>query len=91
MVIPEERLVVVTIWPNPAPNSVKVLPDERLVVVSGSEETPLDFKVTGSTWITVGSQRATLTDLAAQTNQQASVRFIPLRNGNFAQTIEVSP
>ncbi len=64
--------------------------DERLVVVAGSSGVPYNFKVTGATRIRIDGKRAKLADLAEQTKKKVSVKFIPRRSGNIAQSIEVS-
>jgi hypothetical protein len=47
------------------------------------------FKVTGATRIKVAGKKAKLDELASQTNKAASVKFLPTRSGNVAQSIEI--
>ena len=66
-----------------------VVADKKLVVLTDSSGIPFDFKVSGATRVKVGGKKAKLDDLAAQTSKSASVKFLPLRTGNVAQSIEV--
>jgi ABC-type amino acid transport substrate-binding protein len=66
-----------------------VAADKKIVVLTDSAGTPFNFKVTGATRIKVAGKKAKLGDLASETNKAASVRFLPTRSGNVAQSIEV--
>jgi hypothetical protein len=66
-----------------------VATDQKLVVLTSSSGTSYNFKVTGATRIKVAGKKAKLDELAAQANKSASVKFLPLRTGNLAQSIEV--
>lgn len=66
-----------------------VATDKKLVVLTSSSGTSYNFKVTGATRIKVAGKKAKLDELAAQANKSASVKFLPLRTGNLAQSIEV--
>jgi hypothetical protein len=66
-----------------------VATDKKLVVLTSSSGTSYDFKVTAGTRIKVAGKKAKLDELAAQANKTASVKFLPLRTGNVAQSIEV--
>jgi len=66
-----------------------VAADKKLVVLTSSAGIPYDLKVTGATRIKVAGKKAKLAELAAQTNKSAAVKFLPLRTGNVAQSIEV--
>jgi hypothetical protein len=66
-----------------------VAADKKLVAITGSGGVPYNFKVTGSTRIKVGGKKAKLADLEGQSGKSASVKFLPLRSGNVAQSIEV--
>lgn len=70
-------------------NLQMVITDKKLVVLTDSSGVPFNFKVTGATRIKVGGKKAKLDELAGQTNKSASVKFLPLRTGNVAQSIEV--
>lgn len=63
--------------------------DKKIVVVADATGTPFNFKVTGATRIKVAGKKAKLGELAGQTGKSASVKFLPLRSGNVAQSIEV--
>jgi len=63
--------------------------EKKLVVVTGPNGVPYNFTVSGGTKITVGGNKAKLSDL--QTGKQASVSFVPAKKrGNLAKSIEVS-
>ncbi len=61
----------------------------NLIVLTGSNGIPYNFRVTRGTRITVSGKKATFEDLSAQANAQASVEFVPRSNGNFAESIKV--
>lgn len=65
--------------------------DKKLVVITDSNGVPFDFKVTKGTRIEVNGKKSTLSDLAQQTNKQASVKYRDgLEHGLLAQSIQVS-
>jgi ABC-type amino acid transport substrate-binding protein len=68
-----------------------VAADKKIVVLTDSAGTPFNFKVTGTTRIKVAGKKAKLDELASQTNKAASVKFLPTRSGNVAQSIEIGP
>lgn len=102
MVLPEKRLIVLTVPAASVPKFLMVLEDNttvsqkpegvvkhhRKVILTQSDEATFNFKVTSSTSIIVGGQKMS-GSLAALNNRQATVRFVPLRSGNVAQAIEV--
>ena len=63
---------------------------KRIVVVRDANGVPIDMIVTPSTRIKSGEQRLKVTDLASETNQSASVKFVPERLGDVAQSIRVT-
>lgn len=67
-----------------------VVAEKKLVVLKGSGGVSYNFKVTGGTRIKVAGKKAKFAELAEQTNKSATVKFLPLRSGNAAQSIEVS-
>ena len=67
-----------------------VVADKKILVLADSSGTPFNFKVTGATRIKVAGKKAKLDELASQTNKAASIKFLPTRSGNVAQTIEIS-
>lgn len=102
MVVPEKRLIVLTVPANAVPKFLMVLEDQttvtqqpdavlkhhKKVVLNQSTAASFNFKVTGSTAIKVGGRRVT-GDLTAINDKQATVRFVPLRTGNIAQAIDI--
>lgn len=66
-----------------------VVTEKKLVILTAANGIPFNFKVTGSTRIKVGGKKAKLDELAGQTSKSAAVKFLPLRSGNVAQTIDV--
>ena len=67
-----------------------VVADKKILVLTDSSGTPFNFKVTGATRIKVAGKKAKLDELASQTNKAASIKFLPTRSGNVAQTVEIS-
>jgi len=67
-----------------------VLVEKKLVVLTGSGGVPYNFKVTAGTRIKVAGKKVKFAELAEQTNKPATIKFLPLRSGNAAQSIEVS-
>lgn len=64
---------------------------KKIVVLTDSNGVPFDFIVTPRTHIQVNGSKASLSELADQTNKQASVNFIDrMKAGQFARTIDVS-
>lgn len=103
MVLPEQRLIVLTVPANSVPKFLMVLEDRttitqkpegvvkhhKRVILTQSDEANFNFKVTDSTSIRVDGRRMMSGSLEALNNKQATVRFVPLRSGNMAQVIEV--
>ena len=103
MVLPERRLVVLTVPANAVPKFLMVLEDQttvskkpegtvkhhKRVILTQSDEATFDFIVTTGTSITLGGRRFASDSLADLNNRQATVRFVPRSNGNIAQLIEV--
>jgi hypothetical protein len=67
-----------------------VVADKKILVLTDSSGTPFNFKVTGATRIKVAGKKAKLDELSSQTNKAASIKFLPTRSGNVAQTVEIS-
>jgi len=65
--------------------------DTDLSASQGPSEPEYRFRITANTLIRVNGQRASLSDLAGMQDKQATVHFVPERNGNFAKGIEVGP
>ena len=66
-----------------------VATDKKIVVLTDSAGTPFNFKVTGATHIKIAGKKAKLDELGSQTNKTASIKFLPTRSGNIAQSIEI--
>jgi|SRR5579875_3625589 len=64
---------------------------KKIVVLTDSNGVPFDFIVTRATHIEVSGKKATLSELADQTNKQASVKYMDrMKAGQLARSIEVS-
>lgn len=73
------------------PNGSTTTTDTDVSASQGPSEPEYRFHVTVNTLIRVNGQRATLNDLAGMQKKQATIHFVPERNGNFAKGIEVEP
>lgn len=67
-----------------------VVADQNLLVVSGPNGVPYDFKITPKTVIVVGDKAGTIETLSGAVGSRISVGFVPRRDGNFATRIEVA-
>ncbi|HEV2389062.1 MAG TPA: hypothetical protein VGS20_17615 [Candidatus Acidoferrales bacterium] len=67
-----------------------VVADQSLVVVTGPNDVPYDLKITPKTVIVVGEKRGTIESLASQVGKTASVGFVPQRDGNYAERVEIT-
>lgn len=65
-------------------------PALKLVVVRDSSGVPFDIKVDASTHIASTNGKLTLNDLNSDLNRNASIKYIPERRGDVAETISVS-
>ncbi|MGH9327959.1 MAG: hypothetical protein ACRD2B_14920 [Terriglobia bacterium] len=64
---------------------------QKVVVITNSDGTPFDFKVTRRTRIEVNGQKANLDSLSDQTSKQASIKYRDaLNRGLLAETIQLS-
>lgn len=102
LVVPDKKLVVLTVPANAVPKFLMVLEDQttvtqkpegtvkhhKRVILTQADEATFDFIVTDGTSITQGGRRFS-SGLAALNNKQATVRFVPRPKGNIAQQIEV--
>lgn len=73
------------------PNGSTTTADTDVSASPGPAQTEYRFRVTANTLIRVNGQRAALNDIAGMQDKQATVHFVPERNGNFAHGIEVGP
>jgi hypothetical protein len=76
--------------PTEPPSTELVGNNGQVTALQGPGETNYSFRVTSSTIIKVGGQPAKLADLAELQDKQATVRFVPKRDGNFATSLEVN-
>lgn len=67
-----------------------VVPEQRLLVVTGPNGVPYDLIVGPKTVIVVGDKAGTLESLTAHVGMPVSVGFVPQRDGNHATRIEVT-
>lgn len=65
-------------------------PARNLVVVQTPEGIPFDMYVTTKTLIQSGDRSIALKDLTQDMNQPVSVKFIPERRGDVAQSIRLN-
>jgi hypothetical protein len=102
MIKAEEGIVVVAVHgTSQAPSTVvvvhsksvqhgdAVVREEDVTTVPGPGETDFSFRITRSTLIKVDGRRLAWTELQTLKGQEATVRFVPRRAGNFALGIEV--
>jgi hypothetical protein len=64
-------------------------PDRKMVVVQTPDGIPFDMYVTNKTRIQSGDQSVALKDLAGDMNQSVSVKFVPERRGDVAESIRI--
>ena len=64
-------------------------PARRLVVIQDSNGVPFDMVVKRSTQIKSANGTLKLTDLNSDMNRDASIKFVPERRGDVAETIRV--
>jgi hypothetical protein len=63
----------------------------NLLIVTGPDGTPFDFRVTRATHILVNGQKSTLADLSGKTDQQVTVKFRDdLTHGLVARSVDIS-
>lgn len=67
---------------------IDVYPAQHLVVVEGQGNVPFDVRVTRSTKIESGTRELRLDNLNSEINKNASVRIVPERSGDIAQSIQ---
>ena len=80
------------VWP-PETLSGKITmvdPSQNLVVVTTADGIPFDIVITPRTRIQSGSQSVSLNNLAKYDNDSVSMRFVPERRGDVAQSIHIN-
>jgi hypothetical protein len=88
----ESGKVIRNAWPPETLSGkiMTVVPGKKLVIVQDAAGVPFDMRVTGATRIEAGKQPVKLDSLEADRGKQVSVRFIPERSGDIAQSIQVA-
>src|SRR5690348_13698844 len=64
-----------------------VVPDRKLMVVVSPDGVPYDVVVNGATRIKSGSRSVTLQGLEQYQNKNVTIKFIPERRGDVAESI----
>jgi len=64
-------------------------PQQKLVVIEDSDGVPFDMVVTRKTHIESGSEAVSLRDLNQYQNKNVSIRFVPERRGDVAESIRI--
>lgn len=62
---------------------------QQLVVVDDSNGVPFDMKITPRTHIESGDQSLSVQDLSQYQNKSVSIRFVPERKGDVAESIRI--
>jgi|SRR5579883_565469 hypothetical protein len=80
-----------SVWPAESISGsiTMVQPDHRLLVVQDADGVPYDLTITPRTRIVNGGQKVTLDQLAGDQNKNVSVKFLPERRGDVAETIRI--
>jgi hypothetical protein len=102
MVRPEAGIVALAVRGTSEPASTDMVVYERTLqdgdavqredqvsAFEGPGETDFNFRVAASTLIKIDGRQVALGELAALKGRQATIRFVPRREGNFALGIEV--
>jgi hypothetical protein len=78
-------------WPpeTMAGKITMVEPDRKLLVVVSPDGVPYDVVVTGATRITSGNQSVTLKGLEQYRNKNVTIKFVPERRGDVAESIRI--
>jgi hypothetical protein len=102
MVKAGEGIVVLAVQgPSQAPSTVvvvhsksvqdgdAVVREEEITTVPGPGETDFNFRITRSTLVKVDGRSLASSELPTLKGREATVRYVPRRDGNFALGIEV--
>jgi hypothetical protein len=65
-------------------------PAARLVVVQNADGVPFDLVITPRTRIESGDRALPLKDLSGYRNKSVSVRFVPERSGDVAESVRIA-
>lgn len=69
---------------------VMVDPSQKLIVVKAADGVTFDMVATGATHIEAGSRAITLENLRQYQNKPVSIKFVPERRGDVAESIRIS-
>jgi len=67
-----------------------VEPSDKEVTLVGSNGVPYDFDLRKTTRVELSGKKITVSQLAGETNKQATVHFVPTAHGNLADSIQIS-
>jgi hypothetical protein len=62
----------------------------NLFALLGADGVPFSFRVTEGTRIEIAGKAAMFADLKYQMTKHATVEFVPMSNGNLAESVDVS-
>jgi hypothetical protein len=62
---------------------------DEVISLTGTNGVPYDFRVNRRTRMEMANQKVTLSELANDVHDRASIHFVPQSNGNRAETIQV--
>jgi hypothetical protein len=88
---PAAAAAVRSVWP-PETLSGKISfiePGRKLLVVKDQSGVPFDMVITSKTHIESGNKSLTLKDLSQDANKSVSVRFVPERRGDVAESVRI--
>jgi hypothetical protein len=79
------------VWPPETISGTiaSVDPDTKLVIIETQDGVPFDMILTPATRIQSGGQRLKRSDLSQDINKNVSIRFVPERRGDVAQSIRI--
>jgi hypothetical protein len=67
-----------------------IAPSDKEVTLMGANGTPYDFRITPTTKIDLAGRKINETELANENHKQATVHFLPTRQGNLAERLEIA-
>jgi hypothetical protein len=70
--------------------SIMMVAPSNVVVLKDSRGTTYDIVVTKATRLRLGDRPIHLKDLSTDTNKTATVKFVPERSGDIAQSIKIA-
>jgi hypothetical protein len=65
-------------------------PNDQEVTLLGSNGIPYDFKLTGKTLVELSNNKIGINQLASESNQPATIHFVPRSDGNLAKSIQIA-